>query len=59
VQTQYVQKRNQLSKVLDIVILFSKRTRTLTFETNCQEFEMGKGKSAPGVSAKGKERADH
>ena len=49
----------QFSKVLDIGILSSKLARTLTFETFCQGFEMGKGKSAPGASAKGKERADH
>ena len=49
----------QFSKVLDIGILSSKLARTLTFETFCQGFEMGQGKSAPGASAKGKERADH
>ena len=49
----------QFSKVLDIGIVSSKLARTRTFETFCQGFEMGKGKSAPGASAKGKERADH
>jgi hypothetical protein len=37
---QYAFKRPKSSNVLHLVILFSKCARTLSFETNCPEFEM-------------------